>query len=68
MKDVILSVVCFHWLATVTVGAALVLDALRRSRRRTTSWVFPAQVVRAFPLSVYERQDAESEPGYSRAA
>jgi hypothetical protein len=68
MKEIILSVVFFHWLATLCIGAALVADALSRPLRRATSWAFPAQVVRAISQSVYERQDEQSEPSYSRAA
>lgn len=68
MKDMILSVVCFHWVATLSIGVVLVADALRRPLRRTANWVFPAPVAHTLP-SVYERQDEQSEPSsYSRAA
>jgi hypothetical protein len=67
MKEMILSVVCFHWLATLAVGVVLVRDALRRPLRRTATWIFPAPVVHTLH-SVLERQDAQSEPAYSRAA
>lgn len=67
MKEIILSVVCFHWLATLAAGAVAVAQAVQRSRTRIRGWAFPTQLVRGFP-PVHERQDAQSEPTYSRAA
>jgi hypothetical protein len=66
MKELIFSVMGFHWLATLAVGALVVVDALRRPLRQAAGWTYPAQAVHALP-SVYERQDQQSEP-YSRAA
>lgn len=67
MKELIFSVVGFHWLATLVMGAMVMADALHRPLRRTASWAFPAQVAHTIH-SVYERQEQQSEPAYSRAA
>jgi hypothetical protein len=68
MKDLILSLLAFHWLATLTTGIALVVDALHRPLQRALSWTFPVQPIGTLPGSMQQRQRRPAERSYSRAA
>src|SRR5689334_10930600 len=68
MKELILSLLAFHWLGTLTTGIALVVDALRRPLRRTVGWIFPVQPIGTLAESIQEPQKMPAERSYSRAA